>query len=53
MVSALKRARVVAWLTVPLNSEIKIKGAVRIPADDIEARLKEIPHDREIVVYCT
>ena len=35
------------------NSEIKIKGAVRIPADEIEARLKEIPHDREIVVYCT
>ena len=35
------------------NSEIKIRGAVRIPADEIEARLKEIPHDREIVVYCT
>ena len=35
------------------SSEIKIKGAVRIPADEVEARLKEIPHDREIVVYCT
>ena len=35
------------------NSEMKIKGAVRISADDIEARLKEIPRDREIVVYCT
>ena len=35
------------------NSEIKIKGAVRIPMDEIEARLKEIPRDREIVVYCT
>lgn len=35
------------------GSEIKIKGAVRIPADEIEARLKEIPRDREIVVYCT
>ena len=35
------------------NSEIKIKGAVRIPMDEIETRLKEIPHDREIVVYCT
>jgi ABC-type oligopeptide transport system substrate-binding subunit len=35
------------------NSEIKIRGAVRIPADEIEARLKEIPRDREIVVYCT
>ena len=35
------------------NSEMKIKGAVRIPADEIDARLKEIPRDREIVVYCT
>ena len=35
------------------NSEMKIKGAVRIPMDEIETRLKEIPHDREIVVYCT
>lgn len=35
------------------GSEMKIKGAVRIPADEIEARLKEIPRDREIVVYCT
>jgi len=35
------------------NSEIKIKGAVRIPMDEIESRLNEIPRDREIVVYCT
>jgi 3-mercaptopyruvate sulfurtransferase SseA len=35
------------------NSEIKIKGAVRIPMDEVESRLGEIPHDREIVVYCT
>lgn len=35
------------------NSEIKIKGAVRIPMDEIESRLSEIPRDREIVVYCT
>lgn len=35
------------------NSEIKIKGAVRIPMDEVESRLSEIPRDREIVVYCT
>jgi hypothetical protein len=31
----------------------KIKGAIRIPMDDVEARLKEIPKDKAIVVYCT
>lgn len=35
------------------NSGIKIQGAVRIPAEEIEARLSEIPRDREIVIYCT
>lgn len=35
------------------SSQNKIKGAVRIPMDEIESRLKEIPRDREIVVYCT
>ena len=35
------------------GSERKIKGAVRIPADEVETRLSEIPRDREIVVYCT
>ena len=34
-------------------TETKIKGAVRIPSGDIEARLKEIPPDKEIVIYCT
>jgi hypothetical protein len=31
----------------------KIKGAVRIPMDDVKARLKDIPRDKEIIVYCT
>jgi len=35
------------------GSEIKIKGAIRIAADEIESRLSEIPRNREIVVYCT
>jgi hypothetical protein len=35
------------------SSEIKIKGAVRIPMDQVESRLSEIPRDKEIVVYCT
>ena len=35
------------------GTETKIKGAVRIPMDDVESRLNEIPRDKEIVVYCT
>jgi 3-mercaptopyruvate sulfurtransferase SseA len=35
------------------SSETKIKGSVRIPMDDVESRLSEIPRDKEIVVYCT
>ncbi|MBI3651202.1 MAG: hypothetical protein HY231_09175 [Acidobacteria bacterium] len=30
----------------------KIKGAVQIPLDEIEARMKEIPRDKEIITYC-
>ena len=30
----------------------KIKGALQIPLDEIEARMKEIPRNKEIVTYC-
>jgi rhodanese-related sulfurtransferase len=30
----------------------KIKGALQIPLDEIEARMKEIPRNKEIVAYC-
>ena len=30
----------------------KIKGAVHIPLDQLEARLGELPREREIVTYC-
>ncbi|MCA1635049.1 MAG: hypothetical protein LC802_15505 [Acidobacteria bacterium] len=30
----------------------KIKGAKHVPLGDLEARLKELPRDREIVTYC-
>jgi uncharacterized membrane protein len=34
-------------------TETKIKGAIRIPADEAQARLKDVPRDKEVVVYCT
>jgi len=30
-----------------------LPGAIRVPADEIEKHLKEIPRDRTIVTYCT
>jgi hypothetical protein len=35
------------------DSRIKIKGAVRIPIVQIEERYRELPKDKEIVLYCT
>jgi NADPH-dependent 2,4-dienoyl-CoA reductase/sulfur reductase-like enzyme/peroxiredoxin family protein/rhodanese-related sulfurtransferase/TusA-related sulfurtransferase len=37
----------------PIEFEIgAIEGAVNIPLDDLRGRLSEIPHDKDIVVYC-
>ena len=35
------------------GSDIKIKGALRIPPDAIDMRYKELPLDKEIITYCT
>jgi hypothetical protein len=35
------------------DSRIKIKGAERIPIVQIEERYRELPKDKEIVLYCT
>ncbi len=35
------------------GSDIKIKGAMRIPPDAIDMRYKELPLDKEIITYCT
>lgn len=34
------------------SSDRKIKGAIRIPLDELERRIKEIPRARQIVTYC-
>jgi rhodanese-related sulfurtransferase len=35
------------------KASVRLPGAVRVPADEIEKHLKEIPRDRAIVTYCT
>jgi rhodanese-related sulfurtransferase len=35
------------------ESTMKIPGAIRVPADDVERHLREIPHDRPVITYCT
>jgi rhodanese-related sulfurtransferase len=35
------------------ESKVKLPGALRVPADEVEQHLKEIPHDRAIITYCT
>ena len=35
------------------ESDVKLPGARWILADEIEAHLEEIPHDRTVITYCT
>jgi rhodanese-related sulfurtransferase len=35
------------------ESDVKIPGALRVPAGDAEQHLAEIPRDRPIITYCT
>jgi hypothetical protein len=35
------------------GSDKQIKGSIRIPIDQIEARMNELPKDKEIVIYCS
>lgn len=31
----------------------KLPGAIRVPADEVDSHLSEIPKDRVVVTYCT
>ena len=31
----------------------KLPGAIRVPADEVEKHLDEIPTDRTVITYCT
>lgn len=35
------------------EAETKVPGAIRVPADDVERHLEEIPRDRAVITYCT
>jgi len=35
------------------ESDVKLPGAIRIPADQVEQHLAGIPKDKPLVAYCT
>jgi rhodanese-related sulfurtransferase len=35
------------------EAEAKLPGALRVPADEVEQHLQEIPRDRAVITYCT
>ncbi len=50
---SLRAAGKVFVLDVRYQIDRKIKGALHVPLGDLEARLAELPRDREIVTYCS
>ena len=35
------------------EAETKLPGTIRVPADQVEQHLADIPRDRTVVSYCT
>ncbi|HEY0378957.1 MAG TPA: rhodanese-like domain-containing protein [Pyrinomonadaceae bacterium] len=35
------------------EADTKLPGALRVPADELEQHLDEIPRDRAVITYCT
>ena len=35
------------------EADIKLPAAIRVPADEADQHLGEIPHDRVVITYCT
>ncbi len=35
------------------EAETKLPGAIRVPVDEVEGHLEEIPRDRVVITYCT
>jgi rhodanese-related sulfurtransferase len=52
MMAKKKGTFVVIDVRVPDSYSEKIRGALQIPYDQIEAHLKDIPRNKEIITYC-
>ncbi len=39
----------IAWAA----SRVKLPGAIRVPVDEVDRRIGEIPRDGHVVPYCT
>jgi len=35
------------------EADKKLPGAIRVPAEEVDQHVNEIPHDRTVVTYCT
>jgi rhodanese-related sulfurtransferase len=35
------------------EADQKLPGAIRVPAEEVEQHVNEIPHDRTVITYCT
>ena len=35
------------------EADKKLPGAIRVPANEVEQHLNQIPHDRTVITYCT
>ena len=39
----------IAWA----SSKVKIRGALRVPIDEVPEHLDTLPRDQQLIVYCT
>lgn len=35
------------------EADTKLPGAIHVPANEVEQHIKEIPHGRAVITYCT
>jgi rhodanese-related sulfurtransferase len=35
------------------EADTKLPGAIRVPANEVEQQLDQIPRDRTVITYCT